>query len=87
MGEGNPGEGGQGGKGAILKAWGRWLDNKADFLVSRRRGTRDTGARPGKLSSLGPGPRMKVSSPPHPYTQVSEGGQRSGRRPGRAHPL
>lgn len=41
-------------KGAILKAWGRWLDNKGDFPVPRSRGTREAGARPGKLLSLGP---------------------------------
>lgn len=54
MGKGNPWEGGLRGKGADLKAWRRWLDNKGDFLVTGSRDTKEEGARPGEPSSLSP---------------------------------
>lgn len=56
-----------------MKAWGRWLDNKGDFLVPRSRDTREAGARPGKLSFLGPRGRSALLPTPTPRYQREDG--------------
>ena len=74
--EGIPWQRGLGGKGEGLRACGRWSDNKGDSV-----GPGSTGARPGKLSSLGPqGKAVPL------FLRCWEGRHRSGKRPGGDHP-